>query len=1123
MNRRFLILIISFSLISADKCFAETSPVEDYWKQHLDAQNQISIDNILKIKKELSLGTASYNGVAITYDSLGAYVGKTGAELQTLLEKYIPLSEKMAAATGTDPNKTLEIKADETVLVNTSINVGFLNIKGKLIGQTELNNLPIEIKAQTIIVSGTFEVGNDYQKFKNKLTISLKHRPMISDLSVDHGYRGLLVNRNATLKLMSADLEGRAKFTKLNQSINTGSNTLTVGTLLNWQESDEVVVAPTSYDSQEAESFNIQGLSKSGNTTIITGGSFNGIKYTEADQATFQYHHWGNGPEQYVGAINGTISLDQRAEVANLTRNIKIQSDETDFTLSDSNGVASGIVPETQLGAHVMIHEGGQAFIDGVEFYKMGQAGILGRYPFHWHQVGNATGQYIRNSSIHHSFQRCITIHRTSYTMVENNVCYNFKGHGFFLEEGSEINNTLNGNLGIGADYPSAEIKDSVSGAIYGRARFLLASDNPTMKNPPSRQMGRFAPVSVFWISNPNNTVINNTAAGSVGTGFWNAFTSKVTDNDPFSNTNGRTLAYPLTNDTLEYSNNIAHSTLVGHTWDGAPASGTTGLLSPLNPNNSQDRKIESAHYDPYVVPIFQNLIAYKNIEAGIYFRGETAVYDHAIVADSGWAFFLAYNQIVKNSTIIAKSSNFGVDEEKYLANLGLGKPRPAGITMYDGPFEIENVDFLNFPQQLVTYTDGSKSKEYTATALLSIGGWNKYTNLVNNISFSPNPLYRVYGNRFESGTTVTDAAGWGEPYLASHLRDDSLGSLTGKPNGLLVPSHQFTNQSCTSRADLVGFQVCPAQSKALTVFFTAENGPTNRIPFVIRKAKNNSSQFSLAMNEWSLLNTISNMQGAVAYNKTLIIDNSEPYIYEIIIKKNITNNGVDDTLRNLMIRMTGEVKDQLSPVLKIKGYGADCRLSDGSTNITPAISVEGLKAMTSTSYYAEGNDIYVKLKANNWVSGQINIDYYTTNPTNRPVISKSDTHESAYFKLICNEPVAGPAIGRLDDAVVNNTIRGWACNFGQPGPVQIKFYVGDAQSNPVQMQMGGAITANQYSDANIAFNCGDLSGSGHRFSFQLPQNVRSRRQGQGIRAYVNNVEIFNSDHSTLRIPTARR
>lgn len=44
-------------------------------------------------------------------------------------------------------------------------------------------------------------------------------------------------------------------------------------------------------------------------------------------------------------------------------------------------------------------------FIEGVEFFKMGQQGILGRYSVHFHIMGQSPQTVCRKNSIHQSKQ----------------------------------------------------------------------------------------------------------------------------------------------------------------------------------------------------------------------------------------------------------------------------------------------------------------------------------------------------------------------------------------------------------------------------------------------------------------------------------------------------------------------------------------------------------------------------------------------------------------------------------------------------------------------------------------------------------------------------------------------
>ena len=107
-----------------------------------------------------------------------------------------------------------------------------------------------------------------------------------------------------------------------------------------------------------------------------------------------------------------------RAEVGLLTRNIKIRGlmkDEYDT-----------------YGGHIKAYEGFDTFkIEGAELTQMGQMGHKGRYPIHWHMAKTVDPEstYARSNSIHHCFQRCITIHGTHGVRLEDNVAFSTYGH----------------------------------------------------------------------------------------------------------------------------------------------------------------------------------------------------------------------------------------------------------------------------------------------------------------------------------------------------------------------------------------------------------------------------------------------------------------------------------------------------------------------------------------------------------------------------------------------------------------------------------------------------------------------------------------------------------------------
>ncbi len=171
-----------------------------------------------------------------------------------------------------------------------------------------------------------------------------------------------------------------------------------------------------------------------------------------------------------------------------------------------------------------MAMPGSKMYVSGVELNRMGQHMTLARYPIHWHLAGDAKGQYIQNAAIHDTFNRCVTVHGTHNLRVENNVTYNTVGHCFFLEDGIETGNEFVRNLAIqtkchptkpcvptnlaanGENDYTYENRLAVRQISFSGKDTLLPSDNT---------------VASYWITNPDNTFIDNVAAGSDENGFW--------------------------------------------------------------------------------------------------------------------------------------------------------------------------------------------------------------------------------------------------------------------------------------------------------------------------------------------------------------------------------------------------------------------------------------------------------------------------------------------------------------------------------------------------------------------------------------------------------------------------
>lgn len=949
--------------------------------------------------------------------------------------------------------KDVKIADDETVVIDGSVDVGVLTINGKL----SCGSASAEIKAKTIYVNGVFECGSSVARYNGKLIISLKKSDIDPKPFNAYNFRGLIVNPGGKLWLYGNS--GRSAHYKLAMSAKVNDLSVKVdGDVSGWKVDDELVIASSSYNMKEAETFKV--LRIEGQNTVHLKSSVKKL-------------HWGE-KEGFTNQRNAVVTLDERAEIANLTRNILIRPEETlPIGLSGNQLDQSGnILPidgnSGQMGGHVMVHASstaiGEAKIDSVEFYHMGQAGIMARYPFHWHKVKNASGQFIKNSSIHRSFQRCITVHQTNLVRVENNVCYDFKGHGFFLEDGNEVDNVITKNLGINAFRPHPH-------------RVLLSSDNGN-SGVSGTSYKRFPATSVFWISNPKNTVNFNIAAGSEGVGFWNSFVGGNVFNyiSSLREFNFQTKEFdggvllatpPIKMDTTDFSFNVAHSTLVGHTWDGSPnqfAPGINGYRPSINNSlNSMDRKLEIANYSPANTPVFKGLVAFKNIHTGVYFRGDSAVFDGAVTADNGWHWFLAANQVVKNSLIVGRSMNHADSDIAFLKTVA-GPEYQVGVILYDGPLELDTVDIVNF-----TKTQ-PKPSEFDTVPFMTIGGNDKYYNQFKKIKFHQEPYHRLL---MEFGEPVGPHY-WLDETLTNNVRDLD-GSFTGLTGGILVPDNGFSkNSRCSAKnmgasPSFKGFTLCPADYR-VTTFWMASQNTGDFTPFLMRRS---DGQVSLDKSKWDELDKVGQhgTAGKIVTQLKLMLPSSEGYSYDLMMAPESISNGKG--YEGTFMRMYAEKVGVATPPIRIINAGFNCQL----TNATKYSTLNELKAANEAGYFTSGNDFHVKMISTK-IMGQIDPGEFV----------KSTTSESPFYYASCEGPIRSKVTGYVDRVTLVNgqaRITGWACDYGVSESIQIHVYLGGSAGKGGKNI--GAQVASENSEAGVNFACADATMTHHRFTYIVP------------------------------------
>ena len=205
---------------------------------------------------------------------------------------------------------------------------------------------------------------------------------------------------------------------KLGATANKGSNKVTLSEgVRGWRAGDQVIITATHLGRDNGQGTEL--LETEERTITGLAGDKNTIELT-LDKPLL-HEHLGEG--------------EFRGEVANLSRNVIVES-------ADPNGVRG----------HTMYHRGSQGSLSYAEFRHLGKKDVLGRYSLHYHLVGDTMrGSSVIGVSIHDSHNRWLTIHGTNHLVVRDCVGCRSIGHGFYLEDGTEVDNILDRNMAVQA------------------------------------------------------------------------------------------------------------------------------------------------------------------------------------------------------------------------------------------------------------------------------------------------------------------------------------------------------------------------------------------------------------------------------------------------------------------------------------------------------------------------------------------------------------------------------------------------------------------------------------------------------------------------------------------------
>ncbi|CAH1264689.1 TMEM2 [Branchiostoma lanceolatum] len=571
-----------------------------------------------------------------------------------------------------------------------------------------------------------------------------------------------------------------------------------------WQPGDHIVLASTDYNMEQAEEFQLLPCPEcSGHQVKISG--------------EIGYMHFGEISDE----------VDLRGEVGLLTRNIKFQGEVEDSCYGDNR---CQFFDFDTYGGHLKILKNFKnVHLSGIEFTRMGQQ-ILGRYPVHFHMTGDvdevgcySRPTYVRELSIHHCFSRCVTIHGTNGLLVKDTVGYETLGHCYFIEDGAEQRNVLDHNLGLLTRY----------GTLLPTDR-----DENMCRNILDGVYGDYIPhvyadcmmLTTFWISHPNNDLINNAAAGTEGVGIWYLFHREPTGLSAGSLPPHQSSQSPMG----RFYNNRAHSNGHGLMIESgvkttpATASSPSEFLSKLGgryrPHQNSDL------LQPRVPAMLVGYTAFKNHGWGAWVRGGDIWLDKSAFVDNENGLVMASegifpndigsSQQVWNSIFIGESENVGTKTGSRAWGMGGVKPvertwpgstasQLRGVNVYDGPIFMDSCTFKR-------YAKVPEANRYSSA--IGFAQMNPFQNT---------PKNNITRSKFDNVQSRMFLGAAGLSGFGQHDRDgdktnilhDLDGSLTGYPDSYIVGPDNYLvrNPGCVEKPDWIGY-VCRGDYASLYI-----------------------------------------------------------------------------------------------------------------------------------------------------------------------------------------------------------------------------------------------------------------------------------------------------------------
>jgi len=430
--------------------------------------------------------------------------------------------------------------------------IGCIEVSGTLAFSTKTNTR-LNVVTLLVVEGGTLRIGTATEPVAPDSMAEVVIGDQRFDPVADPGQIG-----HGIVVLGTFTAHGAAKsptFVRLIKEPLAGQTVLTVeDALAGWRAGDTLVLPDTRQLRDGEPSRNDRPQHET-----VRVASISGLHITLAAPLAFEHK----------GARDAAGTAELLPHVGNLSRNVVIRSENPKGVRGHTMFISHADV-DVRYARFEELGRTKQGILDSTEFDSTGNVARIGtnqigRYAVHFHHdfgpltpPPNGYQFTLVGNVVDGAAKWGVTVHRSHYGLIKDNVVYNTRGAGIVTEDGSESFNVFDHNFSL----RTTGSTDAIQGNGY----------SATLPNPGGEG-------SAFWFRGPNNYIRNNVAANAAESGFGLPVTALGTVRVPKNkgadtSKASESMALDTTRaSVLEFSGNEAYGALqngVSLAWSGA-------------------------------------------------------------------------------------------------------------------------------------------------------------------------------------------------------------------------------------------------------------------------------------------------------------------------------------------------------------------------------------------------------------------------------------------------------------------------------------------------------------------------------------------------------------------------